>query len=430
MLFNSRIRGFNPASSRLIQLLLIPVLLVIVGCSPARINTPPVKALEHKAGLPERIILNLTEQPATSQAVTWRTPSMGENPRAEIATAVGSPDFVTNVTTARATSESVKLDDDSIVFSHSVIFKGLSPATCYAYRVGDGKLWSEWNQFTTAKEGMQPFTFIYFGDPQNEVLSLCSRALRTAFKTAPDASFWHFVGDLVNNGNKDQEWGELYEALGFIPRVTPMILLPGNHEYPNRRTLLNPSDFEIFSLWRPQFTLPENGPKGLEETAYFLDFQGVRFIMLNGNERLEEQAEWLEGILEENPQTWTIAAIHQPIYSTGRSGKDQRRQELFVPIFDRFSVDLVLQGHEHNYARTKPLFNNQEADRQNRGTVYVTSVCGPKIYPVNPRYDELMETTGTAIQLFHVLRIDGDTLSCEGFDATGKAYDNFEIKKQ
>jgi 3',5'-cyclic AMP phosphodiesterase CpdA len=239
------------------------------------------------------------------------------------------------------------------------------------------------------------------------------------------------VGDLVNNVDKDQEWDELYDALGFIPRVTPMILLPGNHEYPNRRTLINPSNFEIFSLWRPQFTLPENGPKGLEETAYFLDFQGVRLIMLNGNELLKEQAKWLEQVLEKDPQAWTIAAIHQPIYSTGRRGRDQRRQNLFVPIFDQFSVDLVLQGHEHNYARTKPLVNGQIAanDEKNRGTVYVTSVCGPKTYSINSRYEKLMETTGTGIQLFHVIRVDRNTLTCEGFDATGNLYDRFELKK-
>lgn len=429
MLFNSRRRDFTPAGSWLIKLLLLPVVLLILGCSPARINALPVTTLDQKVELPERIILNLTEQPSSSQAVTWRTQSMGENPRAEIAAATGSPDFVTNATTVTATSESVKLDDDRVVFSHSVVFKGLIPATCYAYRVGEGELWSEWNQFTTAREGLQPFTFIYFGDPQNQVRSMCSRTLRTAFMTAPEASFWHFVGDLVNNGDKDQEWGELYEALGFIPRVTPMILLPGNHEYPNRRTMINPSDFKIFPLWRPQFTLPENGPPGLEETAYFLDFQGVRFIMLNGNELLEEQAEWLEKILERDPQAWTIAAIHQPIYSTGRRGRDQRRQELFVPVFDRFSVDLVLQGHEHNYARTKPLFNGQEAHGQNRGTVYVTSVSGPKTYAVNSRYDRLMNTTGTGLQLFHVIRVDQNTLTCEGFDAAGNRYDSFELKK-
>jgi acid phosphatase type 7 len=40
--------------------------------------------------------------------------------------------------------------------------------------------------------------------------------------------------------------------------------------------------------------------------------------MLNGNERLEEQARWLDRVLAENPRTWTIAAIHQPVYSTGK----------------------------------------------------------------------------------------------------------------
>lgn len=170
---------------------------------------------------------------------------------------------------------------------------------------------------------------------------------------APDtmyADFWHFVGDLMDNGDQDGEWGELFDAM-WIPRTTPIIMLPCNHEYPNRRKVKG-ADYHLFHLWRPHFTLPENGPAGLGETVYFIDYQGgVRLVMLNGNERLDEQALWLENVLADNPTPWTIVAIHQPMYSTGKYRDSQTWQNLFVPIFDKYRVDLVLQGHDHTYSR-------------------------------------------------------------------------------
>jgi acid phosphatase type 7 len=226
------------------------------------------------ACLPERIILTLTETPSRSQAVTWRTCAKVDSPKAQIATVTDSFALRDNLRTIRAVSEEVRLGEGRLVYHYSAVLEALKPDTLYAYRVGTNEHWSEWNQFKTACSGQDPFTFLYFGDPQVDVKSMCSRVFRAAYKKAPDANFWLFVGDLVDNGDKDEEWAELFYALGWIPRMTPMMLLPGNHEYPDKRTLQGEA-YKLFPLWRPHFTLPENGPRGLEETAYYMDYQGV-----------------------------------------------------------------------------------------------------------------------------------------------------------
>ena len=151
--------------------------------------------------------------------------------------------------------------------------------------------------------------------------------------------------------------------------------------------------------------------------------------MLNGNERLAEQARWLDRVLADNPQTWTIAAIHQPVYSTGKWRDNTVYQRLLVPVFDKYAVDLVLQGHDHTYSRSLPLKKGAWTGANEPGTVYVTSVSGPKSYPVNPRYQDLMEKTGTGRQLFQVIRVDGRHLEYESFDATGARYDAVELEK-
>jgi len=385
-------------------------------------------ALPQQNHEPERIILNLTENPATSQAVTWRTGPDVKNPQAQIAPAHESVYIEESATTLHAITEVVQLDDKKIVHHHSVVFKPLTPNTLYAYRVGDGKHWSEWNQFKTASDKSEPFKFIYMGDPQNDIKSMCSRLFRMAYQKEPDASFWLFTGDIVNHGDDDEEWAELYDAFGWISRMTPMILVPGNHGY-ETKTVDGERIRQVNHLWRPQFTLPENGPEGLGETAYFIDYQDVRFMMLNGNEKLEEQAEWLESILAENAQRWTIVAIHQPFYSTGKKRDNPYLRELFIPIFDKYSVDLVLQGHDHTYGRTFKLRDSTIAEGRKKGTVYVVSVSGTKVYSLNSRFEEFMAKMGTGRQLFQVISVDKNRLLYESFNALGELFDSFELKK-
>ena len=432
---------FNYTSGRYFRICLGFLLIALIGGCVGTIKQEKGTSLSSNVStgasyprqqyLPERIILNLTEKPWSSQAVTWRTVSQVSNPQAQITRVTESSDLTVTARTLQADMEPVSVGNKKRVYHHSAVFTSLSSDTLYAYRVGDGKHWSEWNQFKTAGKTPSPFKFVYFGDPQEQVRSMCSRIFRTAYKTAPDAAFWHFIGDLVDNGDKDEEWDELFDAFGWIPRMTPMILLPGNHEYPDKRYVRG-RDFKLFHLWRPHFTLPENGPAGLEETVYFIDYQGVRFVMLNGNEQLKKQALWLDVILSENPQRWTIAAIHQPIYSTGKKRKKHENsliKNLFVPVFDKYSVDLVLQGHDHIYSRTGKLKNGRRVPYTEKGTVYIISVCGPKSYPINNRYKNIMDKSGTDRQLFQVISIDENLLVYESYDARGEMYDSFALKK-
>ncbi|MBN2012655.1 metallophosphoesterase family protein [candidate division KSB1 bacterium] len=377
---------------------------------------------------PERIILNVTAQPATSMAVTWRTATEASDPKAEITIARAQPDLDEDALKFIPTSEWVSINEDQKVQYHSVVFTNLQPNTLYAYRVGDNDHWSPWNQFRTASVQPEPFKFVNFGDPQNDIYSLCSRVFRMAYTIAPDARFWHFVGDIVNHGDRDNEWGELYDAFGWIAQVTPMMLLPGNHGYPKVMNSLK-KESHLNQFWRPQFTLPQNGPKGLEETVYFVDYQGVRLIMLNGNEMLEEQVVWLDSILADNPNRWTISAMHQPLYSTGRDRDNPKLQQLFGPIYDKYHVDLVLQGHDHTYGRTGKIFNGKLVGDNEQGTVYVVSVSGTKIYDLNPRYEKLMEKIGTGRQLFQVISATPKKLSYESWTANSELFDQFELKK-
>ena len=390
--------------------------------------------------LPDRIILTFAGDPARSAAVNWRTSTSVATGLAEIAIAGDNRDFMANARQLTAATESFTSRISEANF-HSVVFAELEPKTRYAYRVGDGVNWSEWFHFSTASAEPEPFTFLYFGDAQTELKPLWSRVVREAIFKAPTARFFLHAGDLVNDPNGDAQWGEWFQAGAWLNAMTPNVLTPGNHEY-HKVGLLK--TLTLSPHWRPHFALPENGPAGLEETAYWLDYQGVRFVSLNSNERQAEQVPWLEKVLSDNPQRWTILTFHHPLYSAsglrddGELARNDAQRQLWQPVFDKYHVDLVLQGHDHTYARTGLV---QGGDEQNAatgattrsgtaGTVYVVSVSGPKMYRLPEDSQSRFQRVAEHTQLFQIISIDGDRLKYEALTATGLPYDGFELQKQ
>ena len=57
-----------------------------------------------------------------------------------------------------------------------------------------------------------------------------SRAIRTAYATAPDSRFIIHAGDLLNEGYDDRLWGEWCDAMSFISATIPSLPVPGNHD--------------------------------------------------------------------------------------------------------------------------------------------------------------------------------------------------------
>ncbi len=377
---------------------------------------------------PQRIVLNLTVRPATSMAVTWRTGGFVPDPGVQVAEAGDWTDFPGAAATVEAVSEKVAIDSVTFVYHHSAILTGLRPNTLYAYRVGGDTVWSEWNQFTTAQDTVAPFEFVFFGDPQNGITDVIARVFRESLLKAPSARFWLFTGDLTELPQYDRFWAEWFHATGFIPSMMPSIMTPGSHEYALQTKDTTRWDV-LTPLWDAHFTLPENGPKGLEERAFTIDYQGVRFILLDAQRGLKEQSQWLEKVLAQNRNRWTVVAMHEPVFSVAADRDGHETRDAFMPLFDRYSVDLVLSGHDHVYSRSFKLNDGKVVNGGGRGTVYVTSVSGAKSYPMNNRYGSLMQKMGSKAQLFQVISFDGRTMRYAAYTATGRVYDSFTLEK-
>jgi hypothetical protein len=291
---------------------------------------------------PQRVIYTWNGNPATQAAFTWRTDAPVAQALIQFAPSSGDPRFTSTATTQNATSQPLELAEGPTAYYHTATLKGLKPKTKYSYRVGDGQSWSEWFDFTTASAMDDPFTFIYFGDAQNNIKSMWSRVIRQAQKDAPYADFMLHAGDLINIPEADKEWGEWFYAGGWLHSTIPSVATPGNHEYKSGK---------ITRLWTPQFEYPRNGVPGLEETNYYIDFQGARIISLNSLEKTAEQAAWLDKTLGATKANWTILTFHYPMYSTAKGRDNKALRELWLPIILKHKVNLVLQGHDHSYGR-------------------------------------------------------------------------------
>jgi hypothetical protein len=371
--------------------------------------------------MPDRVILNVAADPAHEIGLTWRTDTSVRKAAAEIAAAGDGPDFPQKAQTVGASTTAFKSDLGEAHY-HSLKFTGLKPGTLYAYRAGGGSQWSEWHQFRTAGDQPAPLTFIYVGDSQTNLFSMWSRLIRMGYAHAPQAHFILHAGDLVNTSDNDAQWGEWHKAASWINAVIPSLPSAGNHEYGK-----GPQGRALTAHWRTQFTLPENGVPGVEESNYSIDIQGVRVVSLNSNEKQKEQGEWLDKLLAANPRKWTVITFHHPVFSAARGRDNKELRELWQPLFDKYAVDLVMTGHDHTYARSN-LTSGLNTRSSKAGTVYVVSVSGPKMYQLDR--EEWMVRAAQDTQLFQVVRIDGDRLVYESRTARGALYDSFELSKQ
>ncbi|MCG8472466.1 MAG: fibronectin type III domain-containing protein [Desulfobacterales bacterium] len=372
------------------------------------------------SAIPDRILLIPTEDSARSQCVTWRTWEKVSNPLAQIAVADGSPHFTSSAVTVPGTTSVLKATDgkDWRDYYHRVFFTGLEPEASYHYRLGDGSTWSEWFLFKTSAETLKPFSFIYLGDAQNNILSEWSHVVRRARVQDPDIRFMLHAGDLVNHEDSDEEWGQWHQGDGWAQSGISCLATPGNHEYKLE---------SISPQWNHQFAFPGNGPdsRRLTNTVYYVDYQNVRFIsldttLMHNPYYARKQRIWLKECLKNNPCRWTIAFHHHPMRAgaSGRTGHFLLNLHI-RPLYEKYGVHLVLQGHDHTYARgsLKPIFGKYRP-------TYMVSVSGPKMYTASASWADV--SVGNR-QVFQHISVDEEALHVKSLISTGELVDSFSL---
>ncbi|ARQ67765.1 purple acid phosphatase family protein [Streptomyces marincola] len=400
---------------------------LLAGLAVAPAQAADDAAAPAAEGAFERVVLSPTATPGTSQIITWRTPEPADAV-AEFGPASGG------ATTAVAGTGTGEAGGG---FHHRVTLDGLTPGTEYRYRVGDGTRWGAWTTFRTAGAAGEPFSFVYLGDIQNDITSGAAPLIRAAYADGADAALSVHAGDLVNNPNADDEWAEWFSAVGAdTTSTTNQIATPGNHEY---------DGWELSDHWTRQFPGAGNGPddEDLDGTAYYTDYQGVRFISLNSNytnapwfdvwDWLEDQEVWLDRVLRDNPNRWTVVTFHQPVMSNSEGRTGALVRAAWLDVLEEHDVDLVLQGHDHSYGRGNLVANRTDDPSVTTGPVYVVSVAGPKMYEPS-RLDWRLAGAEVRTQLgdtqtYQIVDVTENSLTYRAKTQDGTVVDAFTIVK-
>ena len=373
----------------------------------------------------EHVVLTWSGNPRTTQTIQWRTSTKINKGvvRYQVKRANTSPDW-NSARTKRATTEPLStptLVNDPLINRHTVSLRGLKPGTTYSYSVGDGSPdgWTEPAEFITAPAGVAPFSFIYMGDAQNG-LDRWGILLRNAYQARPDAAFYLMAGDLVNRGAERWDWDSFFEHSKGVFDRRQLVPVLGNHEYQGNDP----------QLYLAQFTLPRNGPKTIPpERAYSFEYSNAKFIILDSNLDAAKQTAWLEKELSKTKAVWKSVSYHHPAYSSGGNRDNVEVRNLWTPIFDKYHVDLALQGHDHAYLRTYPMRGQKRVASAKDGTIYTIAVSGTKFYDQPPR--DYIEVGFTKVATYQVLdiQITGNRLVYRAYDVDGKVRDEFVIEK-
>jgi 3',5'-cyclic AMP phosphodiesterase CpdA len=254
---------------------------------------------------------------------------------------------------------------------------------------------------------------------------------RLAPASSTDSLHWLAVAD-TGGGNAEQR--EVGERMAAVNRVRPLdlVVLGGDNIYPNGdiaqvrekftdpyKGLLNAGvpfhavlgNHDIRTAnGDPQIAYPPFGMKG---RWYTLRKGPVEFFMIDTNINTDwgRQRPWLREALAASTAPWKVVVGHHPIYSSGYYGNDEAARDRLATLFRSAGVQLYINGHDHNYERSKPI----------NGTTYlVVGGGGAYLRPIEPGPNS---ARAISVHSFAELTAGKDSLEIQAWDAGGRSID-------
>jgi hypothetical protein len=383
--------------------------------------------------------------------------------------------------------------------------QGLIAGKRFSYRViKDGKIVFS-SEGQAIKSADQSYRFVAMGDIGAETPDQKKLAVQ-AYLTKPD--FVVVPGDIVyetglisdyrkkfwpvyNNDKADTTGAPLMRSIPFIAAV-------GNHDADSRDLDKTPDALAYYMFWEQ----PLNGPPGKEGgsivpvlkgsdankkafydaagdayprmTNYSFNYGNAHWIVLDADTYVDwtdkELTDWVtKDLADSKDAIWHFVLFHHPGFNSSIDHYEQQHMRLLSPIFEKGKVDVVFNGHVHNYQRSFPLTFSPDkkgtllvggkdnktirgrvvpgawkldktfdgkTNTNPRGVIYViTGAGGQELY--NPEQtndpDSWQKFTDKFIATVHSLTVadvNGKTLTIRQLDTNGKELDSFKITKK
>lgn len=352
-------------------------------------SAPPVAGLHLQFGA----------DASSEVTVSWHTLEKVQRPRVIL----GHPDGRLEQTVEATPTTYTDAKANQPVYAYHAKIHRLQPNTDYMYGALHDGAAPEFGTFRTSPKGRSAFTFTSFGDqgtptagklfvpppgvtlpapvfvndnlgsPAGSDTTLAVERLRPLFHL--------FNGDLCYANlaaDRVRTWWDFWANNSRSARNRPWMPSPGNHE----NELGNgPIGYQAYQTY---FSVPEaSGQTDVTKGLWYAFTAGsVRVISIanddityqdGGNSYVRgyskgAQKAWLEKELAATRANhdidWIVVCMHQVAISTVDkfNGADLGIREEWVPLFDKYNVDLVVCGHEHHYERSHPI-RGQEQNR-------------------------------------------------------------------
>jgi hypothetical protein len=329
--------------------------------------------------------------------VSWHTLQPVARPRVLLGTPSGEFTGVYNA----STKTYVDAKSGKTVYAHHATVSGLHANQQYLYAAGHDGAEPQFALFRTAPKGRAAFTFTSFGDQGtptmgkvytppagvtlpslpfvNDNLGSPAAGDTTAGVERVQPLLHLFNGDLCYANlaqDRVRTWSDFWENNTRSARFRPWMPCAGNHENERGNGPIG------YGAYQTYFSVPAaSGQTATTKGLWYAFTVGaVRFISLNNDDICYQdggdsyvhgysggaQKTWLESELKKTHADksidWIVVCMHQVAISTADkfNGADKGIREEWLPLFDKYGVDLVVCGHEHHYERTHPIRGQQQ----------------------------------------------------------------------
>lgn len=386
--------------------------LAIEGCNysvTTRLGAEPPRLASATLGTdptPRLVHLGIVGDPKTSMVVQWRT--VDETTKATVIRyGVGA-----NLTEAQLGETATgivfgyRATGTQIYQVHQAHVCGLTAGTTYSYQVGAEGHYSPVYSFTTAPDvTANPDTEVVFGylGDSRDGYDVWAQLAELVSQRSPDLIL--FSGDAVTVGLTQFEWEEFFGRAEQLLARVPLVSAHGNHEvnavnYYSQ--LAMPGDQENFGFdyGHAHITVANDTPDDISAiTGEFRDAIAADFEA-------------------SKTARWKMFMHHQPMWSAStRHGSSVTLQEAWGPLVDQYAIDLVLNGHDHDYEVSKPMLGGLVQTSNTNATVYVVAGgAGADLYGNGMGFwTEYSEKTHSGA----VIRVRRDSLMMEAFRPDG-----------
>ncbi|MCY1034314.1 metallophosphoesterase [Corallococcus sp. BB11-1] len=312
---------------------------------------------------------------------------------------------------------------------HAVVLTGLTPATTYTYSVDACGETTPAKTFVTAPvPGTRRVHFAAVGDFGTGGSD--QRKVAASMLTNKPELFVALGDNAYASGTETEFQTNLFTPMAALLAQVPMFATPGNHEY-----VTNEAQPYLDNLY-----LPTNNAEG-SERYYSFDWGHVHFVSIDSNCAvglasaskctLAAQKAFVEKDLAATTQPWKVVFFHHPSWSSGEHGSQLTMRRQFGPLFEKYGVDLVLTGHDHNYERSKPMLGDAESGKSERGVPYLVVGGGGatlrKFATSRPSWSVMRDD---AAHGFLDVEVVEGTLTAKLVKTNGGTLDSFSLTKE